>query len=492
MQAMTRRLRTLADQRPRVVAYCAAALAVLAVLALWVIFRAFTPGVSLLNWLSPAACAVALLGGLGPGLAATTLGLAIASAAAPEESGGALYIFASSGIAVSVLGEFVRRLRRRHHRMDLALAEREAHLGSIYDTAPDGLIVIDEAGFIRSFSAGAERIFGWSAAETLGRNVSMLMPTPDRESHNNYLGRYLQSGERRIIGIGRIVVGERKDGSTFPMELAIGEIRSERGRAFTGFVRDITERQATKARLQELQAELVHMSRLTAMGEMASVLAHELNQPLSAIANYLSGARRLLERPDDNPERVGDALEKAAAQAVRAGEIIRRLRDFLSRGEGERRVVSIQKLAQEACALALVGAKEGGVRVQYKFDPAIDLVLVDRLPVQQVILNLVRNALDAMDETTRRELVVTTASAADGMAMVSIADTGSGVEAGTKLFEPFITTKPEGMGVGLSISRTIVESHGGRIWTEPNPGGGAIFRFTVPLAPVAEPAKAGG
>lgn len=490
MRAMARRLRNLADRRPLAVAYSAAVLALFAVAALWLLLRVFAPDAPLLHWLSPVACVVALLGGLGPGLAATTLGLAIAWAVAPEEGGGAQYIFAFSGIAVSLLGDFVRRLRRRHHRMDLALAEREAHLGSIYDTAPDGLIVIDETGAIRSFSAGAERIFGWSAAETLGRNVSMLMPTPDREAHNSYVGRYLHSGERRIIGIGRIVVGERKDGSTFPMELAIGEIRSERGRAFTGFVRDITERQATKARLQELQTELVHMSRLTAMGEMASVLAHELNQPLSAIANYLSGARRLLDHPGDHPERVADALEKAAAQAIRAGEIIRRLRDFLSRGEGERRVVSIQKLTQEACALALVGAKDGGVRVQYKFDPGVDLVLADRLPVQQVILNLVRNALDAMEGAVRRDLLVTTSESDDGMAMVSIVDTGAGVDAGTKLFEPFVTTKAEGMGVGLSISRTIVESHGGRIWTEPNPGGGAIFRFTVPLASASALAEA--
>ncbi|MEQ1616749.1 MAG: PAS domain S-box protein [Terricaulis sp.] len=490
MQAITRRLRTLTEQRPRAVTYSAAALTLVAVAGMWTLFRIFAPHTPLLYWLSPVACAAAVLGGPGPGLVATALGLAIAWLIAPGEGG--QYVFAASGIAASLVGYFVRRAHRRDHRLDLALAEREAHLGSIYDTAPDGLIVIDEAGVIRSFSAGAERIFGWSAAETLGRNVKMLMPTPDRGSHDGYLGRYLKTGERRIIGIGRIVVGERKDGSTFPMELAIGEIRSERGRAFTGFVRDITERQATEVRLQELQSELVHMSRLTAMGEMASALAHELNQPLSAIANYLSGARRLLDRPGDSPERVAEALEKATAQAMRAGEVIRRLRDFLSRGEGERRIVSIQKLTQEACALALVGAKENGVRVQYKFDPDADRVLADRLPVQQVILNLVRNALDAMDGSPRRELVVTTAAVGDGMTIVSIADTGAGVAPGTKLFEPFVSTKSDGMGVGLSISRTIVEAHGGRIWTEPNPSGGAIFRFTVPLAPAGELAEAGG
>lgn len=370
-----------------------------------------------------------------------------------------------------------------------ALAEREAHLRSIYDTAPDALIVIDERGTMQSYSAAAERMFGWSASEVLGRNVSLLMPQPFRSAHDGYLGRYLDTGERRIIGIGRIVMGERKDGSTFPIELAVGEVRSERGRFFTGFLRDLTERQATQARLQELQAELVQISRMTTMGEMASALAHELNQPLSAIANYLSGARRLLDRAGETDARALDALDKAQGQALRAGEIIRRLRDFMARGEPERRAESLPKLVREACALALVGAKEHGVRVRYDLDAGIDQVLVDRVPIQQVIINLVRNAVDAMVEQPRRELALSSSAGENGMAMVSVADSGPGVDeaAAARLFQPFVTTKADGMGVGLSISRTIVEAHGGRIWTEPNPGGGAVFRFTVRLAP--EPAE---
>ena len=362
------------------------------------------------------------------------------------------------------------------------LASREAHLKSILETVPDAMIVINETGIVQSFSVAAERLFGYGPKEVIGKNIKMLMPSPYRESHDGYIERYLRTGERRIIGIGRVVVGERRDGSTFPMELAVGEMRSTDRRYFTGFIRDLTERQRTEARLQELQTELVHISRLTAMGEMSSALAHELNQPLSAIANYLKGAKRLLEsRTDDNSKMISSAMDKAAEQSLRAGQIIRRLRDFVARGEGERRVESINKLIEEANALALVGAKEHGIRVRLQIDPTYDLILADKVQIQQVLLNLLRNAMDAMIESDRRELLIATRPSAGNMVEVSVADTGPGIspDVASQLFQPFITTKPQGMGVGLSISRTIIEAHGGQIWTEPNPGGGAIFRFAL-------------
>jgi two-component system sensor kinase FixL len=438
--------------------------------------------------LVPAVLIAGVLGGIGPGLVATALSLGFhlymtggfANLVDPSSPAFAAELwrtgtFAALGIAIAAFGEGLQRTRRD-------AATREAHLQSILDTVPEAMIVIDERGAMQSFSSAAERLFGYSAADVIGKNIKMMMPSPYRESHDAYLKRYLRTGERRIIGIGRVVVGERKDGSTFPMELAVGEMTSGKTRFFTGFIRDLTERQQVDARLQELQSELFHISRLTTLGEMASALAHELNQPLSAIASYMQGSRRLLEGASDQRTIVvREAMDKAAEQSLRAGQIIRRLRDFVARGESERRIENLTKLLEEASALALVGAKDRGVRVTYAFDPALEQVLADKVQIQQVVLNLLRNAIEAMENAPRRELTIETERGEDGMAIIKVVDTGRGIapEIANQLFQPFVTTKSQGLGVGLSISRTIVESHGGQITAQPNPAGGTIFRFTL-------------
>jgi two-component system, LuxR family, sensor kinase FixL len=435
----------------------------------------------------PAVLIASAVGGWGPGLLATVLGLAFGVYFADRPLGtddlAQGLLFALVGVAICWSGAILHSLRRAATTSAEEAQARSAHLQSILDSIPDATIVINEGGIIQTFSAAAERLFGYAAADVVAKNVKTLMPSPYREDHDGYLQRYQRTGERRIIGIGRVVVGQRKDGSTFPMELAVGEMQVRNQRFFTGFIRDLTERQQTEVRLQELQAELVHMSRLTAMGEMASALAHELNQPLSAIANYMKGSRRLLESPSDQTTgMIRDAMEKAADQALRAGEIIRRLRDFVARGESERRVEDVKKLVEEASALALVGAKDKGVRIRFAFAPRLDYVLADKVQIQQVLLNLIRNAIEAMENEPVRELIIATSPAQDRMAEIRVSDTGPGIapEISAQLFQPFVTTKSHGMGVGLSISRTIIEAHGGSIVQRPNPGGGTVFSFTLP------------
>ncbi len=464
-----------------------AAVAVTAAVARGLLTPVLGPG-SIFLLFVPAVLVGSTLGGLGPGLFAT-----VAAALACLLLGGALAadtsywatgaFFALTGVGISVRGEWLARARADSDQAISRLSQRETHLRSILDTVPDAMIVIDEKGIIQSFSVAAERQFGWRASEVIGQNVDRLMPSPYREAHDGYLSRYLTTGERRIIGIGRVVVGQRRDGSTFPMELAVGEALAGEHRYFTGFARDLTERQQTEARLQELQTDFMHASRVSAVGEMASALAHELNQPLSAIANYLRGARRILDRenPDDRP-RLAEAMDKASEQALRAGDVIRRLRDFMGRGEVERRVESLTTLIEEASALALVGAGERRVRFAMRIDPDCDAILADRVQVQQVVINLIRNALEAMAASDRRELTVSSGPAGADFTAVRVSDSGSGIgeEIRDGLFTPFMTTKKQGMGVGLSICRTIVESHGGSIWAEANLDGGATIAFTVP------------
>ena len=364
--------------------------------------------------------------------------------------------------------------------------EREAHLRSILATVPDAMVVIDERGLIMSFSAAAEKMFGYAESDVVGENVSMLMPSPDREQHDEYLESYLRTGVRKIIGIGRVTTARHRDGYTFPIELSVGEAWLGDRRIFTGFIHDITERQQVQLRLQDLQAELAHVGRISEMSSFASSLAHELNQPLTAIANYCEAARDLLagDRGDQSLDDVREALDEASKEAIRAGQIVRRLRDFISHGDTEPRVESLARLVTEANALALVGSREHGIDVQVQLGRGADQVFVDRIQIQQVLTNLIRNAIDAMIDSPVRSLTIRSSTGHEGFVTVSVEDTGPGISESIapQLFQPFVTSKQAGMGVGLSICRTIIEAHGGRIWFEPRDGGGTIFHFTVPAA----------
>ena len=438
---------------------------------------------------APAILVTAMLGGLRPGLFATLLGVPAVSFFVTQRADPLdalifnLILFALVGSTIAWLGGLLHGVRTEWAETKSMLQRREAHLQSILDTVPDAMVAIDVSGIMTSFNQAAVRQFGYDPAEVIGQNVSMLMPSPYREHHDGYIGRYLATSEKRIIGVDRVVVGRRKDGSTFPMKLAVGETRADGRVFFTGFIRDLTERQESAARLEEAQGELARFARLSELGEMASTLAHELNQPLSAIANYVQGCIRLLtQMPEEQAGRMRGALEETAKQALRAGDIIRHLREFVTRGETDKAPEDIKKLVEEAGALALVGSRERGIRTTFEFDSGATLVLADRVQVQQVLTNLMRNAMEAMKTADRRELLVRT-RAGEQLLSVDVSDTGPGISAdiAADLFQPFVTTKAGGMGVGLSISRRIIRSHGGDMTVRSNEAGGACFTFTLPI-----------
>lgn len=428
-----------------------------------------------------------LTGGLGSGTLAVVLSICSAFYLRSLTPGGVqvpeLLVFVFVGVAIAAMAELLRDSRRKTIAAELTLDTREAHLRSILDTVLDATIVSDHEGTIVSFNAAAERQFGYSEDEIVGENLRMLMPQPYCYEHDGYLHRYLTTGEKRIIGSDRVVVGQRKDGSTFPMKLAVGEMRTGGKRFFTGFVRDLTEREESAARLHEIQTELARLARLNEMGEMASTLAHELNQPLSAIANYVHGGARLLQDWEgEKAERLRAALNEAGEQSLRAGQIIKHLREFVTKGETDKSPQLIRQIVEEAAALALVGSREKGVRTVFNFPSGADLVMVDRIQIQQVLTNLMRNGIEAMKDSPRRELHVTIRRSSVDEVTVVVEDSGSGIseEIADQLFKPFITTKPGGMGIGLSISKRIVEAHDGQMTVSRSTLGGASFSFTLP------------
>lgn len=358
-------------------------------------------------------------------------------------------------------------------------------LHGLTDVVPDAVVVIDQAGGILSFNTGAERMFGYSEEQVRNENVSLLMPSPDREAHNGYLAHYLDTGEKRMIGTARVTNARRRNGDTFPIELTVGEMKFGDRLYFAGFIKDLTNVRESEQLMHSLQADLAHVSRISSMGSLASSIAHELNQPLTSIVNYAAAASDMLDDAAmDGLDDVRHALSECRSEALRAGEIIRRLRDFISHGDIAPEIDNLRRIVNSATALALVNGDGRDVDFSSQIAPECESVLVVPIQIQQVLVNLIRNALEAMQGSRNKRLRVTSACHDDGMVRISVSDSGPGLDphVAKRLFHPFVSTKASGMGLGLSICQTIINAHGGKIWARPSELGGTEFSFTLKSA----------
>lgn len=361
----------------------------------------------------------------------------------------------------------------------------EVRLDSLLNTAVDGIILIDDAMRILVFNSACEQLFGYAAEEVIGENVSVLMPHEYAHEHDDYVNHYMETGERRIIGIGREVRGKHRDGSDFPLELSVGEALTPAGRQFVGIVRDLRPRKAVERRLNQLQAELVHLARVSAMDEMGSAVAHELNQPLTAVMLYLQAVtRRIGALNGDGPKdhMITETIEKAKREAERAGNIIQRMRHFVEKREPDRRSVALAPLIDDTLELTSVGTNSEGIATSVHLPEKLPSIEADPVQVQQILVNLLRNAFEAVRGSTNPKVVIRAAHSSESVT-ISIEDSGPGIpqEVHERLFKAFSTSKRTGMGLGLSISRSIAQNHGGDLTVDPGGNGkGATFKLTLP------------
>ncbi len=357
-------------------------------------------------------------------------------------------------------------------------------LQALLDAAVDAIILTNHRGQIETFNPAAQRIFGYSAAEAQGQNISLLMSSVEAAQHGRYMREYLRTGVTHIIGVGREVMARRKDGSEFPVFLSVGRIGGSEPPRFVGFLHDVSESRRAELELQEARDRMLHVSRLATMGEMATSISHEINQPLAAIANYAQAASRFLAAPQPDMIEVREALTQIAGQALRAGEIVRRLRGLMRDRVTQREVADINETIQELRALIRADAHLGEVRVTFDLAEHLPPVNMDRIQIQQVLLNLLRNAVDSLQSVPpeQRQMSLRTTSNAAGDIEISVTDNGPGVAADmlSQLFTAFSTNKESGTGLGLAISRTIVEAHHGRLEHRGAAPHGATFLVTLP------------
>lgn len=362
------------------------------------------------------------------------------------------------------------------------LSENARRLRAILRTAADAIVTIEESGVIESINPATERMFGYARDELVGNNVSILMPVPHREQHDRYIANYLRTGEARIIGIGREVEARRSDGTVFPVDLAVSEVTLPERRLFTAIIRDLTERRALEAQAALDLDDAAHTARLLELGEMCSGIVHEVAQPLTAIVSYSEACLRTVRGGGAETALIEDALGRVTEQGVRAAEIVSRLRHLVRKGGSRRETFDLGTVIEQTLALVDHERRRRGVRIEVRHESGLPPVNADRVQVEQILLNLLRNAFQAVDGADRRRVWMSTGRAGTRRVRLTVEDSGPGLAPGLceRVFETFYTTKPNGLGVGLAISRSLAEEHGGRLWAESPDGRGARFNLELP------------
>ena len=373
------------------------------------------------------------------------------------------------------------------------LRSLEARFAGILETAEDAVISVDADQRITVFNRAAEKSFGYTAAEVIGQPLELLLPDRSAASHRQLIEGFDHSSvTARRMGELREVFGRRKNGSEFPAEASISKLNLPGGKLFTAFLRDVTERKQIEAArkqavdaLVEARAELARVARVTTMGELAASIAHEVNQPLAAVITNASACLRWLAATPSNMAEANAAVQRVIRDANRAGEVIVGIRAFLKRGQPRKTQLQMGEIVREVVILAQGEARTHEVAMRVESTADLPPVLADQVEVQQVLLNLILSAIEAMSTVTERARVLEVATAKHGAdeVVVAVRDSGPGLDLGRmeRLFDPFYTTKPDGMGMGLAISRSIIDAHGGQLWAMPNDGPGATFRFTLPV-----------
>jgi PAS domain S-box-containing protein len=375
-------------------------------------------------------------------------------------------------------------------RAEEAFRRVEEQARAIVDSALDAVVVIDAQGMITEWNKQAEETFGWARSEALGRRMAdTIIPVQYRLSHGRGLEQFFKTGQGPVLNRRIEIAALRRDGTEFPVELSITPLKSGDTWTFSSFIRDITGQRQAQEDLRNAQAELAHVNRVMTMGELAASIAHEVNQPLAAIAASGESCTAWLANEPPNIDKARAAAGRIVQAATQASDIVRRIRALFKKSASIATPLEINEVITEAVSFVGPEVHRKGVSLNTQLAPDLPAVLGDRIQLQQVILNLAINGTEAMTgfEDHPRRLVIQSKVAEPGEILVSVADTGPGIDPRqtAQLFAPFFTTKPDGIGMGLSISRSIIEAHGGRLWAVANQPRGAVFHFALPAAPTA-------